>query len=220
MIHVISASNRHLYQDAIEQHFKIRHKIFVEERGWKTLERPDGREMDQYDDDDTIYLLAMDEGKVVGGHRLYPTTKPTMIDEIFPHLAAVSGCPSAPDIWEWSRYFIVPAQRDSDLNLRLMAAVQEFGLDEGISQVSAVIEMWWLPRFQQAGFALKPLGVPALIENAWTIATLIDINESALWTVQQMVGKASVLKRHGPQRRHVAHSERLRSSPVERLLLA
>ena len=220
MIHVVSASNRHLYEDAIEQHFRIRHKIFVEERGWKTLERPDGREIDQYDDDDTIYLLAMDEGRVVGGHRLYPTTKPTMIGEVFPHLAAVGGCPSAPDIWEWSRYFIIPERRDSDLNLRLMAAVQEFGLDEGISQVSAVIEMWWLPRFQQAGFALKPLGVPALVENAWTIATLIDISESALSTVQKMIGDAVVLKRRGPQLRPVAHSEKLRSTPAQRLLLA
>ncbi|MCG6205846.1 GNAT family N-acetyltransferase [Rhodopseudomonas sp. HC1] len=204
MIHVISAKDRHLYGDAVEEHFRIRHQIFVGERGWKTLERPDGREIDQYDNNDTIYLLALEKGRVVGGHRLYPTTKPNMISEVFPHLAAVSGCPSAPDIWEWSRYFIVPDRRDGDLNLRLMAAVQEFCLEEGITRVSAVIEMWWLPRFQQAGFVLTPLGVPALIENAWTIATLIEISETALRSVNARFGATRVLHRPSPQHRHAS----------------
>lgn len=190
----------------MEEHFRIRHQIFVGERGWKTLERPDGREIDQYDNDDTIYLLALEKDRVVGGHRLYPTTKPNMISEVFPHLAAVSGCPSAPDIWEWSRYFIVPDRRDGDLNLRLMAAVQEFCLEEGITRVSAVIEMWWLPRFQQAGFVLTPLGVPALIENAWTIATLIEISETALRSVNERFGATRVLHRPSPQRRHASHA--------------
>ncbi|PYF03857.1 acyl-homoserine lactone synthase [Rhodopseudomonas faecalis] len=220
MIHVITATNRHLYHEAIEQHFKIRHNVFVDERGWKTLERSDGREIDQYDNDDTVYLLAMEGDRVVGGHRLYPTTKPTMISEVFPHLAAVSSCPSAPDIWEWSRYFIVPERRDGDLNLRLMAAVQEFCLDEGISQVSAVFEMWWLPRFQQAGFVIKPLGIPALVENAWTIAALIDVSDSTFRAVSQKVGQRSVLKRCGPQRRHVDHSKRLQQEHLERSLLS
>uniref|UniRef100_Q07P70 Autoinducer synthesis protein n=1 Tax=Rhodopseudomonas palustris (strain BisA53) TaxID=316055 RepID=Q07P70_RHOP5 len=206
MIHVISASNRHLYDDVLEQHFKIRHQIFVEERGWNTLRRPDGREIDSYDNDETIYLLALDGRRVVGGHRLYPTTKPTMMSEVFPHLASVRGSPSDPQIWEWSRYFVVPDRRDGNLNLQLMAAVQEFCLDEGIAQVSAIMELWWLPRFQQAGFVVAPLGLPALIENAWTMAALIDVSEDTLKEVTDRIGKSGVLQRHGPQRNHVAHS--------------
>ena len=70
MIHAISAVNRHLYDDVLEQHFRLRHEIFVEERKWETLRRPDGREIDSYDNEDTIYLLALDRRRVVGGHRL------------------------------------------------------------------------------------------------------------------------------------------------------
>ncbi|HEY0331658.1 MAG TPA: acyl-homoserine-lactone synthase [Rhodopseudomonas sp.] len=206
MIHVISASNRHLYRDVLEQHFQIRHQIFVEERGWNTLRRPDGREIDDYDNDDTVYLLALEDRRVVGGHRLYPTTKPTMMGEVFPHLAAVKGHPSDPRIWEWSRYFIVPDRREGSLNLRLMAAVQEFCIDEGITHVSAIMETWWLPRFQEAGFVVRPLGLPALVENAWTMAALIEINEETLQAVAYRIGQASVLQRQGPQRDHVAYS--------------
>jgi len=201
MIHVISSANRHLYEDVIEQHFRLRHEVFVDERQWKALERPDQREIDAYDNDDTIYLLAVEADRIIGGHRLYPTTKPTMIGEIFPHLASLRGTPSDPLIWEWSRYFIVKDRREGRLNLQLMAAVQEFALEEGIAQVSAVMETWWLPRFQEAGFTVHPLGLPAMVEGAWTMAALIDISPDSLDQVRQLGDlSGSVLVREGPQR--------------------
>jgi acyl-homoserine lactone synthase len=166
MIHIISFANRHLYEDVLEEHFRLRHDIFVEERRWETLRKPDRREIDSFDNEDTIYLLALEGRRVVGGHRLYPTTKPSMMSEIFPHLADVRGCPSDPLIWEWSRYFIIRDRRDGNLNLRLMAAVQEFCLAEGIAKISAIMETWWLPRFQEAGFKVTPLGLPGLVEDA------------------------------------------------------
>jgi acyl-homoserine lactone synthase len=212
MIHVISAANRHLYQDVLEQHFRIRHDIFVDERRWETLRKPDKREVDSYDDEDTIYLLALEGRRVVGGHRLYPTTKPTMMSEVFPHLADVRGFPSDPLIWEWSRYFIVRDRRDGNLNLQLMAAVQEFCLTEGIMQISAIMETWWLPRFHEAGFVVAPLGLPALVEDAWTMAALIDVSQDTLRTLNERTGTPSAIARNGPRLDAVArahlHQER------------
>jgi acyl-homoserine lactone synthase len=206
MIHVISAANRHLYEDVLEQHFRIRHDIFVEERKWETLRKPDRREIDSFDNEDTIYLLALEGRRVVGGHRLYPTTKSTMMSEVFPHLADVRGCPSDPLIWEWSRYFIVRDRRDGNLNLQLMTAVQEFCVAEGIVQISAIMETWWLPRFQEAGFVVAPLGLPALIENAWTMAALIDVSRDTLRTIGARTGSPSVIERNGPRLDAVAHA--------------
>jgi acyl-homoserine lactone synthase len=201
MIHVISSANRDLYESIIEHHFRLRQEVFVGERQWNALERPKQREIDAFDNEDTIYLLALEGDRVIGGHRLYPTTKPTMIGEVFPHLASLRGAPSDPLIWEWSRYFIVKDRREGRLNLELMAAVQEFALEEGIAQVSAVMETWWLPRFQEAGFAVHPLGLPALVEEAWTMAGVIDINPETLDHVRKLGNIAdSVLVREGPQR--------------------
>jgi acyl-homoserine lactone synthase len=208
MIHVISASNRHLYEDILEQHFRIRHDIFVDERRWETLRKPDKREIDGYDNEDTIYLLALEGRRVVGGHRLYPTAKPTMMSEIFPHLADVRGFPSNPLIWEWSRYFVVRDRRDGNLNLQLMAAVQEFCLSEGIVQISAIMETWWLPRFHEAGFVVAPLGLPALVEDAWTMAALIDISQDTLWGIRERTGLRSVLQQTGPRLDAVARANR------------
>jgi acyl-homoserine lactone synthase len=216
MIHVISATNRHLYEDVLDQYFRLRHDIFVEERRWETLRKHDGREIDSYDNEDTIYLLALEGRRVVGGHRLYPTTKPAMMDEIFPHLADVRGCPSDPLIWEWSRYFVVRDRRDGNLNLQLMTAVQEFCLTEGIMQVSAIMETWWLPRFHDAGFVVVPLGLPALIEDAWTMAALIDISPDTLRAVSERTGMPSVIQRIGPRvnavaRAHLHRERRVRT---------
>jgi acyl-homoserine lactone synthase len=199
MIHAISSVNRHLYEDVIEQHFHLRHEIFVEERKWETLRRPDRREIDAYDNEDTVYLLALEDRRVVGGHRLYPTTKPSMMSEVFPHLAAVRGCPSDPLVWEWSRYFVVRDRRDGVLNLQLMAAVQEFCLDQGIAQVSAVMETWWLPRFHEAGFVVTPLGLPELVEKAWTMAATIDVRQETLEALHERIGMTSVVRQEGPR---------------------
>lgn len=206
MIHVVTAANRGLYEACLEQLFLLRHQIFVDERGWTDLERPDGREIDAYDNDDTTYLVALDGERIVGGHRLYPTVKPTMLGEAFPHLASVRGVPEDLSIWEWSRYFVVKDRRDGRLNLELLAAVQELCLDEGITEVCAVMETWWLPRFQDARFTVRPLGLPALVSGEWTMAALIEISAETLDYVKEKAGiHGSVLVRRGPQRPLVDH---------------
>jgi acyl-homoserine lactone synthase len=199
MIHVISAVNRHLYEDVIEQHFRVRHEIFVEERKWEGLRKPDSREIDAYDNGDAIYLLALENRRVLGGYRLYPTTKPTMMSEVFPHLAAVRGCPVDPLAWEWSRFFVARDRRDGALNLQLMATAQEFCLDQGIERLCLVMETWWLPRFHDIGFVVTPLGLPALVEDSWTMAATIEVRQESLDVVRDRIGMTHVIRQDGPR---------------------
>ena len=62
MIHIISAANRHLYRDQVEQMHQLRRVHFVEECGWKDMNIVDGGEYDQFDDDRTVYFLAFGPG--------------------------------------------------------------------------------------------------------------------------------------------------------------
>ena len=199
MIHAISSANRHLYEDVVEQHFRLRHEIFVEERKWEALRKPDGREIDVYDDEDAIYMLALESRCVIGGYRLYPTTKPTMMSEIFPHLAAVRGCPADALVWEWSRFFVARDRRDGTVNLQLMASAQEFCLDQGIERLCLVMETWWLPRFHDIGFVVTPLGLPALVDGSWTMAATIDVCRESLDIVRERIGMATVVRQDGPR---------------------
>ena len=196
-IHVITRENRRLYEDHLESCFRLRHDIFVGERGWADLRRPDGRDVDAYDDDNAVYLLAIDGERVVGGQRLYPTLLPHMISEVFPHLAQ-RGVPRSPTVLEWTRYFVVKERRMGRTDCRLLAGLQEFCLSEGIADVTAVVEMWWLPRWQQSGFKVRPLGLPGIVEGQACLAASVRISEESLASVRRLGGlKGSCLVRQG-----------------------
>ena len=199
-IHVVTSANRHLYEEILDDYHRIRHEIFVKERGWKAVERTDGRDIDAYDRGDTVHLIAIDGDRVVGGERVTPTTAPHMLSEVFPALAAVKGVPIGGSIWEGSRYFVVRERRVGRTDCMLLAALQEFALDEGITHYSIVIETWWLPRLHEAGFVVRPLGLPTLIENQWALAAEIEVRESSRDRARALGGiTGSVLVRRGPQ---------------------
>lgn len=195
-IHVVNHTNMHAYAEVMTAYFQKRHEIFVEERGWAELSRPDGLERDQFDDQHTIYLLAIDGDRVVGGSRFYPTLRPHMISEVFMHLVQ-RPLPRNTKTLEWSRYFIVKERRVGRTECRLLAGVQQFCLEEGITSLTGLQDMWWVPRWQQLGFKVRPLGVPQLLENQPTMAVQIEISEASLASVRKLGGlKPSILVRH------------------------
>ncbi|GGK36767.1 acyl-homoserine-lactone synthase [Salinarimonas ramus] len=196
-VQIINSSNSHLFEDLLEQTYRLRHQVFVEERGWRDLARPDGREIDQFDDEAATYLIAVDGDRVVGGQRLYPSTRPHMMSEVFSHLVQ-RDLPVGPDIVEVTRYFVAKERRFGRTDCMMLAAVMEYCLDEGISAMTAVVEMWWLPRWQQAGFVTRPLGLPVEIEGQDCLAVEILVREETLARVSRLAGlKGSVLRRTG-----------------------
>src|SRR5476651_265297 len=87
---------------------QYRHQIFVEQLGWRLPLAIDGFERDQYDRDDTVYVVAHDEsGSICGCARLLPTTLPYLLKDIFPFLIAErASAPQSADIWELSRFAV------------------------------------------------------------------------------------------------------------------
>lgn len=187
-IHVVTKENKARYEAILDEYLRLRHAVFVGERGWRDLERPDGRDVDDYDNERAIYLLALDNGRVVGGLRLYPTLLPHMISESFAHLVGGRDVLSGPTILECTRYFIVKERRTGRTDCRLLAAFQQFCLEEGVTEVTAVVEMWWLPRWQQAGFKIRPLGLPTMIEGQPCLAAAIQVSEDSLRHVSRLAG--------------------------------
>jgi N-acyl-L-homoserine lactone synthetase len=196
-IHVITKQNRVHYLALLQDYYRKRHDIFVEERGWSGLRRPDRRDVDSYDDDNAIYLLAVDGEKLVGGQRLFPTTRPHMMTEVFAHLVERS-VPQDDRIFEWTRYFVVRERRTGRTDCRLLAGIQQYCLEEGISHLTAVVELWWLPRWHQAGFEVVPLGLPQMIEGQPTIAARIKVAPESYDSALRLGGlKPTELVRHG-----------------------
>jgi acyl-homoserine lactone synthase len=179
MIHVIDKGNRHKYQDELEQHYRIRHQIYVKERRWMALDRPDQREIDKFDTDSTIYLLAIENDVVVGGTRLCRTTEPHLMRDVFPFLPNVRGLQIGPHIVEWTRIFVINEKRGTPVLNLVLAGMLEYCLRECFSQITVVMETWWLPRFLALGWDFEPLGIPIIYDNMEIVACCINVSEDA-----------------------------------------
>ena len=98
-----------------------------------------------------------------------------------------------------TRYFTTRERRIRRTNCRLLAAFQDLCLQEGTTAVTAVVEMWWL-RWQQAGFTVRPLGLPSLVDGQPCLAASILIREETLTSLRRIAGlKGAAFQRHGPQ---------------------
>ena len=99
-------SGRYLKQDAklrASMH-KDRADQFQRRLGWAVTVNADGWEIDEYDRDDTLYVIwVMPDGTHGGSMRFLPMSGQTMVTDHFPDLLGDHKV-DRPDIWECTRY--------------------------------------------------------------------------------------------------------------------
>lgn len=180
MIHVVCKQNAHEYKHYLKELWRQRYHVFVEKLGWE-LDCAEGVERDQYDTDDTVYLLAIDDkDRLRGAMRLLPTQSKHLMTDFFAHMCA-DGVPRGPEIWEISRVYSLTGrhmmlERDRTLS-ELICGMYEFALDSGIKQFSTISIMSMFPTILKAGWNVTPLGLPEVVDGEVVIAFLIDTTE-------------------------------------------
>jgi len=191
-IHVVQKHNRHLYERYFDPYFQLRHDIYVKQRKWMALDRPDGREIDQFDTDHTVYLFCFDEGQLIGAMRALPTLSPTLLSDIFPYLS-MRGPIRRHDVYELSRVLVIPERRGEHAGPRvetlLLTAITEYGVSIGLTSFSIVLESWWLPRFERCGWKAHPLGLPRMMDDMAVLAVMVDCNEATWRSLCRQIGR-------------------------------
>lgn len=191
MIHVVNAANGHLYSDEMEQVWRLRHRVFVEGKGWTDLARPDGREIDQFDTTSAIHFLLIRGGKVIAYSRLLPTTGPHLLSEIFPDLCQ-EPLPRDHATYEWTRQAVSPEYRvrgkTPPLTYDLVAGIVEWGLHNGVSRITAQIPVSYLLQMLQLHLRAQPLGLPVEIAGERIIAVAARFDAGTLAQVNAMRG--------------------------------
>lgn len=162
-VHVVHAHNRFLYLDEIEAMHRHRYQVFVEERGWRALESPDKLDVDEFDNENATYLIAIDRGNVVGSGRFIPSWRPNMLATLFPEYCT-DGVPVAPGVWEWTRH-ATPGRRFSkefnlEVQIGLNLAVLEFCQIRAIDAFIGILEVDLMPYTAELGWRSLPLGPP------------------------------------------------------------
>lgn len=193
MIHVVTAANFSQYAQEMEEAWRLRHRVFVEGKGWTDLARPDGREIDQFDTASAIHFLLMQGGRLAAYSRLLPTTQPHLLSEIFPHLC-LEELPRGPDTYEWTRQAVSPEYRTRGkthpLTFDLVAGILEWGLAHGVRRLTAQIPMMYLLQILQFHFRTQILGMPAEIEGERIIAVSAEFDTATLMKVNQVRGNS------------------------------
>lgn len=138
--------------------FRDRAAQFVGRHGWDLTLDAEGRERDQYDAMNPLYVILEDDaGRHAASMRAMPTLGRTMVNEHFAHLNHGIAI-RAPFIWECTRFCIAPGAGAEARNRAgaLMLAGQELGLRFGLTRALGVYDarmrriyraIGWEPRF-------------------------------------------------------------------------
>jgi len=71
-VRVIRSCERAQCGDLLQSAFVLRHRIFVEQKGWGALARPDRLDLDDHDQGSATHVLLLDGSVVLGHARLIP----------------------------------------------------------------------------------------------------------------------------------------------------
>jgi len=198
MIHLVTLFNRHLYNELLDDMFRMRARAAIDEMGWNIHRDIEGRDIDEFDFEDTVYILYLNPDNTVGGcARLNPTTRPHLMSEIFPNLC-LHGIPQGKNIYTFSRYLIERAGKTrreyTKTWLLIGQAVNEYCLNHNISQVS------WLAQtsLYKIGVSLwktRPLGLPVYFpdDKKEYTAAISDMKHGGLKKVQRLTKVQTVL---------------------------
>lgn len=191
MIYVIDRHNRRAFHAQIEEMFRIRHDIYVGRRGWKALEKPDGRDVDQFDTDSTVYILGIDDnGHVTAGLRLNPTTGPHLIRDIFPHAVTEQPIPVGDTIYEFTRWFVVKERVSPEENRRvageLLVAMLEYGKSIGLTDISLCCDSFFWKTMQEMRWDVRRLGPVTRYPEGKAIAVLFDVSDRMIANTREV----------------------------------
>lgn len=151
---------------------RYRHQIFIERLGWP-LPASNGKETDQFDRPDTIYVLARDaDGALCGCARLLPTSGPYLLRDVFPAMMGGEPLPCSSSIWELSRF----ASTSRAATRRLLTAVVARAAQEGARRLIMISPLGVERLLQRMGVRTARAGEPVMSDGQTIFACWLDID--------------------------------------------
>lgn len=177
-VSVAAACPRPHSEPPLQAMFAARKRVFVDLLGWNVPVLEGRYEVDQFDDDHAEYLVVADEqGRHLASARLLETTRPHILDTLFPELSA-GEIPRGARVREITRFCLDPAVgalARRDARNVLVSALVEHALARGIETYTGVAELGWLQQILAFGWRCRPLGLPRIVGPATLGALVIDI---------------------------------------------
>lgn len=140
-----------------ETMFRDRAVQFRDRLGWEVTVDAEGRERDEYDALNPLYVIwERADGRHGGSMRFLPTTGDTMVNDHFLHLTDGVRIGS-PHIWECTRFCLAPGASPR-VSAALMLGGLELGLWHGLSHAVGVFDARMVRVYRALGWAPDVLG--------------------------------------------------------------
>lgn len=175
----LAYTNLHEHGDLFVTYLRERKRSFIDGNRWN-LSEADGMEYDQYDTPRSRWIAVHEDGKVLAGVRLTPTTARCGIYTYMLRDAQLGLLPGIPadllnfeapidqNVWEASRIFVsrdVPGRARVEVHGRLMGALVSAGLDLDAHRVLGLVPAVWHRWIGPLGLAAKPAGPVLTIDG-------------------------------------------------------
>ena len=183
MLLIIDHQNRASEHRALRSMFEARKRVFIDLLKWDIPALAGRFELDHFDDVDATYLIVTDaDGEHLASARLLLTTRPALLDSLFPEL--VDGpVPQGADVLEITRFCLSPgigARQRRVARDSLLAGLAEFALANGIRTYTGLAGLAWFRQVERFGWDCQPLGPPRLHGGEALVALRIDIDGSTI----------------------------------------
>lgn len=179
MLLIVDSTNRAHEHRALRTMFEARKRVFIDLLKWDLPALADRFELDHFDDEHALYLIVTDgEANHLASARLLPTTRPALLDSLFPGL--VEGeIPQGPSVLEITRFCLSPgigARRRRAARDALLVGLVDFALANGIRTYTGVADLPWFRQVQRFGWVCRALGEPVLHRGTALAALRIDVD--------------------------------------------
>jgi len=183
MIHIVTPETAPTHHDLLEQAYRLRHRIFVEERGWTAWTKPDGRERDEYDPGGIISFLAMGQGRVAGYARLVPgggMNKEVITQE------KIAALTSRPQFCGLGRFCVCTENRGGkktkNLASALLLSLLGYALENDIPEIFCETDPNFLILLRFLGLRVEFVGKPMPYYGRTMLMGIIEVTEQGLET--------------------------------------
>jgi len=173
---------------------ELRYRCVIERQEWD-VPTWENMEYDQFDNPATTYFVWCDESNQVRGCcRLYPTDRPYMLSEVFPHLVTYIEFPvHNRNVWEGSRICVdrdLPPHIRKQIINELNLAYLEFALKHGIKEIIGVmLPAYWRSVYIASGWVPVWYGDITALENGDRVrAAGLPVSEEVIANVRKTTG--------------------------------
>lgn len=187
-MHYVTGMSCDLPQKEINQLYSYRYDVFIKYLKWEVVAGYGSTDLclekDQFDTEDTIYVLAKDaNNQIVGCARILPTTKPYLLKDVFPELLNGLEAPESSEVWELSRFTSfdlnsVPqsiTQFSAESTVELLKKTMEVAKSYGAKKLISVSPLAVERLLRRENFTSMRLGPPVKAGGQSLIACLITI---------------------------------------------